>query len=119
VAFIAMFIHPQEVEPRFGLPVGGLFAAIGNKYIIEGLLPLSTQFNLIDELHSTAIIFILIIIAYSAYLLFLTKRKKQYEITFFWGRLRMDVEQFDKRITFLLFLVYLVINLCFVCLGWQ
>jgi len=44
--------HPSELEPRFGLPVGGLFAAVGNKYIIDSLLPESSSFTLVDTLHT-------------------------------------------------------------------
>jgi hypothetical protein len=133
VAFIAMFISVDEVEPRFGLPVGGLFAAIANKYIIEGLLPLSTEFNLIDKLHSTAIIFILIIIAYSAVLLFLSKDKKSPELIrdtlmknlpfrfyiFYRKKISMDIERFNKRMIVLLSLSYILINILFIKWGWD
>jgi hypothetical protein len=82
VAFISFFIPIHELEPRFGLPVGGLFAAIANKYIIESLLPPSSQFVLIDKLHSTAIISILLIIIYSTVLqsLILKNKNKSSEI---------------------------------------
>ncbi|MDD1444274.1 hypothetical protein MEO93_28835, partial [Dolichospermum sp. ST_sed3] len=39
IAIISFTPNPWELEPRFGLPVGGLFAAVGNKYIIDSLLP--------------------------------------------------------------------------------
>lgn len=52
IALISFTPHPSEMEPRFGLPVGGLFAAVGNKYIIDSLLPESSQFTLVDTLHA-------------------------------------------------------------------
>jgi hypothetical protein len=52
IAIISFTPHPSELEPRFGLPVGGLFAAVGNKYIIDSLLPESSAFTLVDTLHS-------------------------------------------------------------------
>ncbi|MFZ6014464.1 MAG: hypothetical protein ACOYXT_29260 [Bacteroidota bacterium] len=52
IAIISFTPHPSELEPRFGLPVGGLFAAVGNKYIIDSLLPESTTFTLVDTLHA-------------------------------------------------------------------
>jgi hypothetical protein len=117
VAFIAMFIPAHEVEPRFGLPVGGLFAAIANKYIIEALLPSSTEFNLIDKLHSTAIISILIIIIYSAILYHLTEKNKSHELVK--DKLRFArIKKFDHLIIGLLFLVYLAANLSFIKYGW-
>jgi hypothetical protein len=52
IAIISFTPHPSELEPRFGLPVGGLFAAVGNKYIIDSLLPESSTFTLVDTLHT-------------------------------------------------------------------
>ena len=52
IAIISFTPHPAELEPRFGLPVGGLFAAVGNKYIIDSLLPESSSFTLVDTLHT-------------------------------------------------------------------
>ena len=77
VAFIALFINMDDAEVRFALPVGGLFAAIANKYIIESILPQSPNFTMVDWLHSVTIIFILLIIAYSARDLHLIKKAKE------------------------------------------
>jgi hypothetical protein len=52
IAVISFTPHPSELEPRFGLPVGGLFAAVGNKYIIDSILPETTSFTLVDTLHA-------------------------------------------------------------------
>jgi hypothetical protein len=52
IAIISFTPHPSELEPRFGLPVGGLFAAVGNKYIIDSLMPESSSFTLVDTLHT-------------------------------------------------------------------
>jgi hypothetical protein len=52
IAAISFTPNPSELEPRFGLPVGGLFAAVGNKYIIDSLLPESSSFSLVDTLHT-------------------------------------------------------------------
>jgi hypothetical protein len=133
VAFIAMFIPVHMVEPRFGLPVGGLFAAIGNKYIIEGLLPPSSEFTLIDYLHSTSIISILLILAYSAVLLYLTENKKSHElikhkpvkklhhlfnISYGFDFKSIDIKMFNKVIIVLLFLSYMLINIWYIKCGW-
>ncbi len=45
ISVISFTPHPSELEPRFGLPVGGLFAAVGNKYIIDSLLPESSTIH--------------------------------------------------------------------------
>jgi hypothetical protein len=52
IAAISFTPKPSELEPRFGLPVGGLFAAVGNKYIIDSLLPETSSFTLVDTLHT-------------------------------------------------------------------
>jgi len=52
ISIISFTIHPSEFEPRFGLPVGGLFATVGNKYIIDSILPESSSFTLVDSLHT-------------------------------------------------------------------
>jgi hypothetical protein len=59
IAIISFTPHPSELEPRFGLPVGGLFAAVGNKYIIDSLLPESSTFTLVDTLHTMTFLGIL------------------------------------------------------------
>jgi len=56
IAIISFTPHPSEMEPRFGLPVGGLFAAVGNKYIIDSILPESSSFTLVDTLHALTFI---------------------------------------------------------------
>ena len=66
IALISFATHPWELEPRFGLPVGGLFAAVGNKYIIDSLLPESPEFSLVDTLHSITFFGILSVLAVSA-----------------------------------------------------
>jgi len=66
IAIISFTPHPSELEPRFGLPVGGLFAAVGNKYIIDSLLPESSSFTLVDTLHSLTFVSILMTLIVSA-----------------------------------------------------
>lgn len=52
ISVISFTIQVQELEPRFGLPVGGLFATVGNKYIIDSILPETSAFTLVDTLHT-------------------------------------------------------------------
>ena len=66
IALISFTPRPWELEPRFGLPVGGLFAAVGNKYIIDSLLPESSQFTLVDTLHTITFFAIFAILVVSA-----------------------------------------------------
>lgn len=65
IAMLSFTIKPWELEPRFGLPVGGLFAAVGNKYIIDSILPESSTFTLVDTLHSLTFFSIFIVLVIS------------------------------------------------------
>ena len=76
IAIISFTPHPAELEPRFGLPVGGLFAAVGNKYIIDSLMPESSSFTLVDTLHALTFIGILATLITSAVALKLHDNQK-------------------------------------------
>jgi len=62
IAFIlasSSILLPLEMsEEKFGLIVGSLFTSIGNKYITDELLPMSSNFNLSDRIHMLTFIFI-------------------------------------------------------------
>lgn len=69
VAFVisccVFFIKPYNIDPRFGLCVGGLFATIGNKYIIEGMVPSTNEVTMLDDIHNITLVFIFLIITIS------------------------------------------------------
>lgn len=69
IAFISLFVKIDNVEPRFSLPVGGLFGSVGNKYIIDSILPETSTFTLADTLHALTFFCIFIIIANSVFAL--------------------------------------------------
>ncbi len=77
IAMVSFAPHPSELEPRFGLPVGGLFAAVGNKYIIDSILPESTTFTLVDSLHAITFFTIFAILVISAICLKLIDKEKE------------------------------------------
>jgi hypothetical protein len=74
ISMVSFFLNPRFVEPRFALPVGSLFATVGNKYVIDSLLPETTEFTLVDLLHSSSFGFIFVVLAISAWSLFRLKR---------------------------------------------
>jgi hypothetical protein len=76
IALISFAPHPTELEPRFGLPVGGLFAAVGNKYVIDSLLPESSTFTLVDTLHTITFVGIFGILVVSAICLVLHDKER-------------------------------------------
>ena len=74
ISILSFTTKPSELEPRFGLPVGGLFAAVGNKYIIDSLLPESSSFTLVDSLHATTFMAIFLTLLVSAIALYYSDR---------------------------------------------
>ncbi len=104
-AYICFFIRPGNYDSRFQLNVGALFAAIGNKYIIESSLPESASFTLVDALHALTLFAILLGIAGTAVSLYIKTKIKKY-----------DSFTFDMIAGHLLFLLYILWN---IYLIWQ
>ncbi|MEJ7558714.1 MAG: hypothetical protein WKF66_10435 [Pedobacter sp.] len=103
IAFMCFYIHSDSIDSRFGLSVGSLFAVIGNKYIIDGSLPETTTFTLVDTLHGITLVFILVVIISTAYSLRLIKR----------GKLG-SVNKFDRISSLTLLAAYLILNVYFI-----
>lgn len=106
IATISFTPHPSETDPRFGLPVGGLFAAVGNKYIIDSLLPESSAFTLVDTLHALTFVGIFAILLVSAISL------KQYDR----GRKEL-AEKVNRMGARIIITLYAILNVVFVTLA--
>ena len=74
IALFVFFIKPINVDPRFGLCVGGLFAAVGNKYVVESTVSSVSSNTLIDTLHNLTFISILIVIFVSIVSLYIFEK---------------------------------------------
>jgi hypothetical protein len=103
IAFMCFYIHTDSIDSRFGLSVGSLFAVIGNKYIIDGSLPETTTFTLVDTLHGITLVFILAVIISTAYSLKLIKQDKL-----------SAANKFDRRSSITLLLAYVILNIFFI-----
>jgi hypothetical protein len=103
IAYVCFFIHADSVESRFGLSVGSLFAIIGNKYVIDSALPETSSFTLVDTLHGITLFFVFIIIVGTALALHLVKK---YDISI--------ANRFDKRMSIVILISYIIINLYFI-----
>ncbi len=77
IAFLAFFIKPTDVDPRFGLGVGAIFAAIASEYIVTSSLPDTNIITLADWLHLIAFAFIFVSIAQSTYSLWLFQNEQE------------------------------------------
>lgn len=60
IAFLCFFISPCDVDPRFGLPVGAMFAAIASEFVVVSTLPDTPGLTMADELHIITFFFIFI-----------------------------------------------------------
>lgn len=65
VALIALYIKPIHVDCRFGLPVGGFFAAVGNNIFVGTLLPNADRLTLSDMVNATGLFTIFLILVQS------------------------------------------------------
>jgi hypothetical protein len=65
IAFLALFIRPVDLDPRFGLGVGAIFASVGSEYIVTSSLPDTSVLTLADMLHILAFVFIFLTLAES------------------------------------------------------
>ncbi len=101
LSYICFFIHRDNIDSRFSLGVGSLFAVIANKYVIDSSLPESTTFTLVDTLHGFTLFFVFASIAFSVYTLILVKANKIEQ-----------TQRFDKTASLILLITYLVLN------GW-
>lgn len=95
LSFLCFFIHSDNVDSRFSLGVGSLFAVIGNKYVVDSSLPESTSYTLVDTLHGLTLCYIFASVACSVYILRLIKANRTEKIA-----------KFNKRAGWLLSLLY-------------
>jgi hypothetical protein len=106
IAYTCFYIHADNIDSRFGLSVGSLFAAIGNKYIIDASLPETTSFTLVDTLHCFTLFFIFLVITSSVYSLKLVKQNKL-----------QQANLFDMVAAQVLLLLYTGINIYFIAVA--
>ena len=105
VAMLAFFIKPTDVDPRFGLGIGALFAAIANNYITSSLVPETGALTLADMINDVGVLIIFLSLLESTISLYFYDRKGNEALS----------RLFD-RVSFVIFLVaYVLIN---VALPW-
>jgi hypothetical protein len=103
ITYVCIFIHADNIDSRFGLSVGALFAAVGNKYIIDSLLPESSAFTLVDSLHAFTFFSIFVTISLSVYSLKLLKENKLEK-----------ANRIDKLTARSMLIVYIALNVIYI-----
>ena len=74
--FIAMFLPINNLDARVSLSIGGIFATVGNKYIVDSKLPESSGFSLSDHIHIYTFIAILVCLFISGTVYILKSRNQ-------------------------------------------
>jgi len=91
VALLACFIKPIHVDPRFGLGVGALFAAVANGYLVSAQMPETGEFSLADLINLLGIGTIFLSLAQSTISLWIYETcddpelSKQFDRVSFWA----------------------------------
>jgi hypothetical protein len=92
IGLLAFRVKPNDLDPRFGLGVGAIFACAASTYVISGYLPDTDYLTLADKLNFLAVSFIFGSILQStiALRLFVTQREEtaaKLDFWSFWGGL--------------------------------
>jgi hypothetical protein len=101
LALLAFFIRPTEVDPRFGLGVGGLFAAVANAYVISSLVPDTGNLALADIINGVGIGVILLTVVQSTISLHLYATRGEEALS----------RRFDRLSFAIIFFCYIVFNI--------
>ncbi|MDX9759678.1 MAG: hypothetical protein RBU27_11000 [Bacteroidota bacterium] len=99
IALLVFFISAEDGD-RFGLSVAGLFAAVGNKYIVDSFLPSTVMATLTDKIHNMTFLLLLLSILLSVVTLRIRRKGRSEQLA-----MRLDVAFFV-----LLLLGYIVLN---------
>ncbi len=98
VSFLVFFIPPNR-DARFGLSIGGLFAAIANKYVVDSNIPVSISFSFVDQAHVVTFLLILVTLICSVISLKISKGNKSHQR-----------ELFDRTCAWIIGSSYFIIN---------
>jgi hypothetical protein len=105
VAMLAFLIRPTDLDPRFGLPIGALFAAVASNWMVSEALPDRSGLTLADWLH---------IASYVA--IFLTLLLSVRSLALFEAGDEQGSKRFDRRCAAVMPLTYAVASVALVLL---
>ncbi len=98
IALLPFFITPTQVDPRFGLGVGGFFGAVANTLIAASLVPDSGILTLMDMVNGIGMLAIFLTLVQSTISLYLYDTLG-----------RTEVSRLFDRVSLVIFLVALVV----------
>jgi len=71
ISLLAFFIKPTDLDPRFGLGLGALFAAVANSYLVGTFVPDTGELTMADLVNMIGIFTILVTLVESTVSLYL------------------------------------------------
>ncbi len=101
VAMLVFFIKPTDVDPRFGLGVGALFAVIANTYVASGVLPDTGVMTLTDKVNFVSMIMVMLTVIQSTISLYIYDIRGEQALS----------KLFDKVSLVILTITYVFINI--------
>ncbi|MCG9912184.1 MAG: hypothetical protein MH137_12900 [Flavobacteriales bacterium] len=75
--FISLILPINNLDARVSLSIGGIFATVGNKYIVDSKLPESSGFSLSDQIHIYTFVAILVCLFISGTVYLLKNRNQE------------------------------------------
>lgn len=69
VVFVSFLVRPSDLDARFGMAVGGLFAVVASAVVVSQSTPDSGAMTLADQMHLVALGFIFVTLLVSSYAL--------------------------------------------------
>jgi hypothetical protein len=79
VGFLAFLVKPVDLDPRFGLGVGALFAVVASTFVISSELPDSERMTMADSINLASMIMIFLSLIQSAIALKIYSRSENGE----------------------------------------
>ncbi len=74
VAYLGFFIDPEDLDPRFGLGIGGIFAVMASSFVLTSMLPETGEVTFIEATLFISIGMIFLYLAESVWALSLCKK---------------------------------------------
>lgn len=81
LSMLAFFIKPTDLDPRFGLGVGSLFAAVANSYVSSTLIPACGEITLTDMINGLGTFTILLTVCQSTISLYIFTQLEEEELS--------------------------------------
>lgn len=105
VAYLVFFVPPIR-DQRFGLSIGGLFAAVGNKYVMDSNIPATISFSFVDKIHDLTFLFILATLILSVCSLRIAENGNN-----------PKAERFDRKSAAIVLTLYVITNLVLITIA--